>query len=351
MNDLDFYASVVATGTVLGLDETSDTGDLAERLGYDREEGETQRAHPFRLLGFVESAFTRTRDRGWQGVGLTVRVRDLHYGDVVPPALSGLYGSFGNTVPFPELRDVLESRGFPLEEIPTGQEDWRRFRQPDSHAGIWVYDGDPDPDVPPRPGDVQSIRIPETAPGVPRGRSLHDATAAVRRLSPEERLRWLAKRQPAAGPERVEWWEELLSAASARLHGVSAQRLDWARFALWTLRQAESAHPFSPMRMACWKAGIAGTVHELGLRDDVPSADEVIGDCLAAISMKLPDAAPPEFASPEPSAIRRRREMKNLVDVALPHLPRATAGVADELREWFALRITPLPAPGGHRRS
>lgn len=64
--------------------------------------------------------------------------------------------------------------------------------------------------------------------------------------------------------------------------------------------------------------------------------------------MSLAEAVPPEFASPDAADVRRWREMKNMVDAALPHLPRTTAaGVVRELRDWAALRAAPLPAPGG----
>ena len=135
MNDFDFYASVVATGTVLGLDETCDTGDLAFRLGYDRDEGDSQKAYPVRLLGLVESCWTGLGAGRWQGASLAVRVFTLHYGDAVPPVLRDAYGPFGNAVRFPELRAELETRGFGLEELPA-QPGWRSFVQPESRTKI-----------------------------------------------------------------------------------------------------------------------------------------------------------------------------------------------------------------------
>ncbi|TYK43751.1 hypothetical protein [Actinomadura decatromicini] len=349
MNDFDFYASVVATGTVLGLDETCDTGDLAVRLGYDRDEGEAQKAYPVRHLGLVESCWTGLGSGRWHGVSLAVRVFTLHYGDVVPPAVREAYGPFRSAVRFPEFRDELESRGLVLEELPT-QPGWRWFVQPDSQTAIWVDDGEPDPRMPTQPGDVHGIRMPAALPVKPRSGALRDATAAVRRMSPEDRVRWLAKRQPAAGPDRADWWAELFGAVLARLHGPPAQRAEWGRFGLWLLRQAESTQPFPPARAALIQAGLVDTLHELGLRDalsgELPPAEDVVRDCLAAMPMSRADAVPPRFASPDPSYVRRWREMKNMVDAALPHLPRTIApDLASELRAWADLRATPLPLP------
>ncbi|WP_204049510.1 hypothetical protein [Microbispora siamensis] len=130
MSDLDFFADLVITGTVLGLDHTSRLDEVEEVLGRDCTfEAPSGVISDF---GLVEFGWLRDRPQDdWSVVYFGAqahRLPDLTREDM-PAALLGRYGGFRSRLYVGELRGAVEARGFTLEERPG-----RGGRRPDHRA-------------------------------------------------------------------------------------------------------------------------------------------------------------------------------------------------------------------------
>ncbi|WP_328914445.1 MULTISPECIES: hypothetical protein [unclassified Streptomyces] len=94
MSDLEFYADVLRSGTVLGLDAHSMPEQVTAVLGKDFGEHRTREAM-IRDYGLIEFTWERGRaDRTWRAVGFAVQVHRLETGgtEAVNPAIRAAYG-------------------------------------------------------------------------------------------------------------------------------------------------------------------------------------------------------------------------------------------------------------------
>ncbi|UNO38844.1 hypothetical protein [Streptomyces sp. MST-110588] len=143
MNSLNFFADVVASGTVLGASPTCGPDQVSEVLGTDYAENSGYSDSMWRDYGLAEFFWFRgSADAPWEGHHFSLQVHRLTQGpDVVAPAIRSVYGQeFGPTLAFDALAAVLRERGVPLEEIPdtANAPYYRSFWQPQSCVEISV---------------------------------------------------------------------------------------------------------------------------------------------------------------------------------------------------------------------
>ncbi|GAB3876079.1 hypothetical protein GCM10029964_021960 [Kibdelosporangium lantanae] len=126
MRDLDFFVNLVITGTVLGLDHTS---DLAEVEAVFPDGTNPIGDSLLTSVGLVEFGWYRAdpRDR-WQVAYFGVQAHRLGV-KVRTPALTDHYGRFRRHLDYDQLRRGVEMSGFDLEL----QHDYQ-----DGHGHYWL---------------------------------------------------------------------------------------------------------------------------------------------------------------------------------------------------------------------
>jgi hypothetical protein len=99
--DLEFYADVLCSGSVLGLDAHSTPEQVTAVLGTTFGEYRSRGAM-IRDFGLVEFTWERRRaDRMWRGVGFAVQIHRLETAgtDVANPAIRAACGPFSSVPP------------------------------------------------------------------------------------------------------------------------------------------------------------------------------------------------------------------------------------------------------------
>ncbi|SFR16928.1 hypothetical protein SAMN04488564_104473 [Lentzea waywayandensis] len=292
-----FFADVVQTGTVLGLDANLGPDVAAEVMGGLGGENRSGRAY-WRSYGLVEVGwYRRERELGWQGEHLAVQAHRLEYGDDwLDDAVAAKYGRFGGVVMFDELAAELGRRRVELVAVGRPEFGHQLYWQPDAQVTLYVG---VDPEF--RPGSVRKIF---TAFGQDLTisfdgdhRVVWQQLRALAAMPVEERIRWAERQTPE---DFRSWWRycaRLLAARTAS-HDAVPERPTFVELAFWMWEHGIAKGVYAPKEVAYLRAGFAARVEELYPELALPSHDELVGACLDHVS--------------EPMA----REDKNLVDAA-----------------------------------
>lgn len=133
---LDFFADVVQSGTIMGLDANLGPDAATAILGPDFGENRSRRIL-WRAYGLVElSWYLRERGLGLSGEHWAVQARRLEHGEeVVNDAIAARYGRFGGLQNFDELRDELKRRNVELVQLNDA------YWQPDAQVKLYLWEG------------------------------------------------------------------------------------------------------------------------------------------------------------------------------------------------------------------
>ncbi|MFE9693708.1 hypothetical protein [Micromonospora sp. NPDC005806] len=344
---LGFFVDVVAGGAVAGIGSGDDLGTVAARLGenyVDDRDGNALR----RDYGLVEFYWdwSTAADR-WTLTGFQVEVYRLAYGRDVPARLGERY-QFASRVSFERLRMGVEGLGLSFEEITTDADlpDYRRFWCAETGISVVVL-AMASPDEPHEPGDVWSIQ-PEW-----RGiinlegdendrRSTTDGLAHLLHLELAMWPTWLQRLQACAVD--ANWWLHLYQLIDVRIRSQSDRRAEWAARRLWLMRQAVSRGVFGAAETAVQVAAFVGSmVREVGWVIGLPTADDVVSECLAALPTD-PDIIrllghDRDLRSLTIDELRASRQAKNLINAAAWYLEAVEdLALAERLRGWLAIK-------------
>ncbi|MEV5576768.1 hypothetical protein AB0L06_42655 [Spirillospora sp. NPDC052269] len=146
MSDLDFFVDLMTTGTVLGIDHTSDLATVEGVLGP----GCTSELSPSVRLsdfGLIEFGWYRSGPQDeWEVTyfgAQTHRLPWLTRDGSIEAALVDRYGDFRPRLDFDELHTAVQARGFTLEECPSLNDDCVEYWEPTTRMGL-VVNSEPD---------------------------------------------------------------------------------------------------------------------------------------------------------------------------------------------------------------
>lgn len=320
MTNLDFFADLAVTGTVLGLDHTSTLTEVEAVFELTHAE-----PYPNALVsdaGLVEFGWQR-----WHGgdawtatyFGAQAHRLDLLVAkEQVEPPLQARYGEFPRRVGVDDLLAATAALGYPLREVRDPNENHVAYWSPVSDMHVLATDPD-GPDV--EPGTVLKMLGPQ--PWWPwqryLGRELEFAGLARQYLA--DGSTWLDKRDPADEPPEVreDWWGCLATMVARKakapepvveLHREAAER------AVCTVAEAALA-----------EIGVLVRAHGRGV--PAGSTDEATARWLAHV--------------PPGGDLRSDRVLRNQIHQVcqgMPHL--ADPALAEALRPWQELRPTLL---------
>ncbi|WP_067172017.1 hypothetical protein [Microtetraspora niveoalba] len=225
MSDLDFFADLMITGTVLGLDHTSGPAEVEEVLGRDRTfEASSGMISDF---GLIEFGWWRDRPQDEWAVtyfgAQTHRLPWLADGDQVESALVARYGRFRPRLDVGDLLAAVEARGFTLRERPGYNDGCVEYWEPTSRMGLLAVT---DPDEWEEPaGTVLKMLGPGSGNAwlsfQGREQAFTDYADHALSLSEPELARWLDGREPRVEPTRTDWWACLRNTVARRTEGTA----------------------------------------------------------------------------------------------------------------------------------
>lgn len=333
---MDFFADVLTTGTVLGVDAELGPDVATAVLGADYAENDNGWSF-WRDYGLVEIAWQR-RPGGpaWEGMYFMLQTHRLTgRRPVVNRSIKAVYGGFRQfkrPLMLAELKAELARRRVPFLSRGEPNSGYQEYWLPDSEMTVLAV-----VDAEDRKGAWGTVEKIGSAFRRDLGlrdhyRGQEEATwrsmEHVMGLSPRARARWVAKHRPGL-IEVGDWWAFrclMLIARATRLEEVP-HRDHWVRFAVWALDHGSSAELLSSwwttIRAAELLADIAAAHPEIS--EGLPSGDEVVRMCL--------DQLPPERTLPT-------RTHKDLVDVAYLHRHRVEdPELMAELAGWREIRV------------
>ncbi len=314
---------MVRTGTVLGVDWTFTPDEVSRAFGMDPTVNQN-RHHLWHDYGLVEFFWERTADGRWRGTHFTVQVHRL---DAIA------YGI------------LAADLTVPLVAVESSDKDLRAYWQPDSTALVLVVAENPSlasnaSSLP--PGHVYQITAPHHAAGVDlRGvasTGMGGQARHLRTLGEPGRRAWL-DRQPADAIASGNWWAHLFLHVDERVRQQPLRRAGWVELRLWLLDRAAAAGVLNQRELAEQRARFVGGLYACdiaaGLDSVLPTVDELIAACLAAIPVTPDEVMAIEDWRAEPrDTMRRLRQAKNLINAA-ESLPRGDdPEVAAELDLW-----------------
>jgi hypothetical protein len=347
MNGLDFFVDVVASGTVAGIGTGDDLDAVAARLGGDYTD--YRNGHALcRDYDLVELYWdwSATADC-WTLTGFQVAAHRLAYGSNLPGCL-GERLQFVSRVPFDQLLVEVQRLGLALEEVTIDADlpDYRRFWCAETEISVLVV-AVAASDEPHKRGDVWSIQ-PERRDVIRREgderdrRSAVDGLAHLLRLEPAGWPTWLRRRHADAAD--ANWWLRLYVLIDARIRSQPDRRAEWAVRRLWLMRQAAFRGVFDAANTAVQVAAFVGSMaRQAGPMNGLPSADDVVTECLAALpadpgALRLLDHDR-DLQSLTIDELRASRAAKNLINGAAWHLESVQdAALAERLQGWLAIK-------------
>ncbi|GAA0968288.1 hypothetical protein [Actinocorallia libanotica] len=338
MSTLEFAIDVVVRGAVLGADHTSSPEDVDRILGatpaVNRSKGQMWRDH-----GLVDFFWERGPGRTtWRGTHFTVQLHRLRSAgpEVAAVPIRERYGPLQASLRFADLQAALTDLGVDLAELPSTGEGYQEYWQPDSAVHILVADGEVDHIIAP----LRAEAVASMSRGFPIDRQ------RVRHLlqaSEQQRLAWISRHQPSS-QDAANWWLRLFLQIEHAIHSRADQRLDAAHLYLWAIRRAQEQGAFSPeetaIRIAAFTSSLRSRGYTSALTEVLPTADQVVRDCIDALPITLDQARTPCVLSAENlPAMRTSRRAKNLINAAAHHLPDLhDQALIEQLRAWIAVK-------------
>ncbi|MFD4672874.1 hypothetical protein ACFWNN_24320 [Lentzea sp. NPDC058450] len=296
----DFFADVLETGTVLGLDANLGPDVAAAVMGGLGGENRDGRSY-WRSYGLVEVGwYFRQRDLGWQGQHLAVQAHRLAHGpEWVDDAVAARYGRFEGLMMFDELAVELARRQVGLVAIGGPESGLQEYWAPESQMTLYVGVGDEY-----RPGSVQKIftafgrDLTITFDG--DHRIVWQQMKAVAAMPVEQRIRWAAEKAPA---DFRSWWRYCarLTAARTSSHDEMPERQRFVEFVFWMWEHGRAENVYSDKEIAFLRAEFVARLDELHPELSLPGNDDVVRACLEHVSEPM------------------RRDDKNLIDAARLH--------------------------------
>jgi hypothetical protein len=348
VSDLDFYADVFRTGTVLGLDAHCTPEQVTSVLGGEFGEFRTKDVL-VRDFGLVEFTWERGAAGGpWRGLRFSVQAHRLERigPAVVNPAVVRAYGAFPTEAPcWGPLRERIDPSLWPISERPSTDPSLRELWQADSQVTVLLG---PHADASSAKVDALPVYQLSAGPVVPRAdglsrRSSLDHVGHLRHFSEVARRDWLDRRRPCS-EERVNWWLHHLEAVKARLSQDAEQRAAWIGLGLWLIDEGERQGVFTPLATAEKRAWFVSELYHryapLPADAEIPEADTLVGACLAAIPGSRDDLArSADLHALSRVEMLRSRRAKNLIRAAEQHRDQLRdPRLAEELASWSALR-------------
>ncbi|XVQ82955.1 hypothetical protein ACQP2K_29465 [Microbispora siamensis] len=348
MSDLDFFADLVITGTVLGLDHTSRLDEVEEVLGRDRTfEAPSGVISDF---GLVEFGWSRDRPQDdWAVVYFGAQAHRLPglSGNDIPAALLGRYGAFRSRLYFGELRAAVEARGFTLEERPTYNEGCVDYWEPTSGMGIIAVTDPEEWDEP--SGTVLKM----LGPGHRSWRSFEGREQAFRSytdhlltLPERELIAWLDRREPGEERERADWWACLRGTVARRTGGAPTENARWRRLGMDLDRHAAQRGVDAPDEAAVNLIITLAKARDLGIADGLPTMDDAVERWQAATTTFTNAVRLCTERPLTPDDVRLSRRLRNQIHLVQPFVPHlASAALAEEMRRWAGLKGSLLRLP------
>lgn len=313
MSAVEFFADVVTTGEVLGVDGMLPPELVAGVLGTDfTEHGSLDRDY-----GLVKFSWAGAPGGPWYGLGFSVQAYRLARANA---AIEARYGPI-RAQKIAGLLAQLERRGVALTHEPQPDPEWDGYWQPESKVFVHV-----------RRGRLESLShpsLPLSDVGVPgHSKTIPPTLKHLLELSEVDRRRWAESERPDP-----RWWPSAVSYSQhkpfRREHPEEHEA--WFELAGWLTGYGREIGALSvaeaTLSTASFVADLAGQGR---FADRLPSADEVVRDCLDAL---------PEDLGAARAAGRPAMMSKRLVDTAM----RFESGVRDpelvrRLREIFVAR-------------
>jgi hypothetical protein len=342
---LGFFADVIRTGTVLGVDWTFSPDEVTEAFGIDPAVNQHGQ-HLWHDYGLVEFFWERVDGR-WRGTHFSVQVHrlNLEIGYQIPRIVAE-HGTPPPLVAFDALAAELTA---PLVPVSSSDHDLNAYWDPDSTALVLVVANNPNPvghASTVAPGHVYRITAPHHAPDVDlRGIASTGTGAQARHLLTLDhagRQAWL-DRQPAEARRNHNWWLHLFVHVDARIREQPLRRPAWVQLRLWLLDQAATAGPLDPRELAERRARFVGELYARAITTGpdtiLPTADELVAGCLAAISVTFAEAtAIADWRAETLDTMRRLRRAKTLINAA-ENLPSPlNPNLAADLDLWIRLK-------------
>ena len=345
-SQLGFFADVIRTGTVLGVDWTFSPDEVAQTFGMDpaiNRHGQ----HLWHDYGLVEYFWEQNADGRWRGTHFSVQVHRLNNqrGYEIPQVIA----EHGTPPPGVDFDALTAELTVPLVAVRSSDDDFNAFWQPDSTVFVFVVAENPSPvshASTVTPGHVYRIMAPYYAPDVDlRGVASTGMGAHARHLLTLDeagRRAWLDQ-QPAEALRTHNWWLHLFTHVDIRIREQPLRRPAWVELRLWLLSQAATAGVFDPRELAKHRARFVGGLYAraitTGLDSILPTADELIAACLAAIPVTPTEVtAIDDWRGETLDTMRRLRQAKNLINAAeylpRPHDPK----LATDLDRWIRLK-------------
>jgi hypothetical protein len=361
VSDLDFFADLVITGTVLGVDHTSDLAAVEEVLGHNST-FRVSRSVMISDFGLVEFGWHRGGPQEDWAVtyfgAQTHRLSWLTGENRVGTALVDRYGRFRPRLDLGELRTAVHARGFTLEERPSLNDGCAEYWEPTSRMGL-IAVSDPYESGSDEPaGTVLKMLGPTDRSAWRRFRGREEAfnSYATHLLtrSETERVAWLDRREPEADPERTDWWSCLRSVVARRTGGTPAANAQWRRLGFALNRHAAERGIDTADEAAVTLLVSLAHAHDLGVADELPTMDEAVERWLTATTPLAQATRLCTDRPRDPAGTRLSRRLRNQIHDIQPCLPHVTsAAAADELRAWIELKpaLLRLPVPPPARRS
>lgn len=308
MTNLDFFADLAITGTVLGLDHTSTMAEVEAAF-------ELTPASPYPNslvtdVGLVEFGWQRWHGGDeWTGTYFGAQVHRLGLlveKEQVEAPLQARYGEFPRRVHVDDLLAATAAAGYPLREVRDPNENRVAYWSPVSDMHVLALDPDnPDSTEPDPPGTVLTMLGPQ--PWWPwqryLGRELEFAGHA-RQLLSADRSAWLDEHDPVDEPPEVrkDWWGCLTTMVARKakapepvveLHREAAER------AVCTVAEAALAE-IAVLVRAHGKGVPAGTTDEATARwlAHVPPADDLRSDRVLRNQIHQAGQGRPHLADP-----------------------------------------------------
>ncbi|MFI5729458.1 hypothetical protein ACIA49_05000 [Kribbella sp. NPDC051587] len=348
--DLDFFAGLAITGTVLGVDATSDLATVQEVLGDDHfyEQPRMNKSdweYATSDYGLVEIGWSREHGSAeWIcGYAGTQNHRLSRGSRRTRRRTAGLrlrqrYGQFRPLLNIEELRAVVEDHGFTMDSTPQWVgADFSLYWVPGVSTTMNVAVSDPDWGP---PGTVAKM----LGGGASEQHLNHKARVAfdgekkqfnaygkeLRKLTDAQRAEWLDEHQPAAGRDRELWWSFLRSPHSYREN----EQPPWTELMYALDREAAVRGIDTPDRAALTQLRWAGNP-DLAER---PTPDEAITQWLATTPTLDEGRRLAAATTLTPDEIRLSRRLRDQSHELRPHLPSITnPTIADHLRTWITL--------------